>query len=344
MARTRVTLRDVARRVGVHPSTVSRVLSPATRTMVSDEVALKVMKAAEEMGYRANPFAYSLRTNRSFTVGVMIPDLTNPLFPPIIRGIEKTLGEAGYTAILANSGEDPEQERILLDTMKARQVDGLILATAHRADALIKECLGEGIPLVLLNRAIEDRGAVSVITDDVAGVGMAVDHVISLGHRHIAHLGGPQDYSTGYMRHQGFLKGMRVKEQEADPELIRFGTTFSEEEGHRVTAELLDTGRKITAIVTANDLMALGCYDALEERGIVCPDRISVTGYNDMPFIDKFKPPLTSVRIPHYQMGAEAAGLLLRLMQNGSEPVASVTLAPELIVRGSTAPPPADDD
>ncbi len=343
MARTRVTLRDVARRVGVHPSTVSRVLSPATRTMVSDEVALRVMKTAEEMGYRANPFAYSLRTNRSFTVGVLIPDLTNPVFPPIIRGIEKTLGEAGYTAMLGNSGEDPEQERILLDTMKARQVDGLILATAHRADALIKECLSEGIPLVLLNRAIEDKGAVSVINDDIAGIGLAVDHVVALGHRHIAHLGGPQDYSTGYMRYQGFLKGMRANGLEPDPELIRFGKAFSEEEGRRVTLELLDAGPGITAIVTANDLMALGCYDALEERGIVCPERISVTGYNDMPFIDKFKPPLTSVRISHYQMGAEAAGLLLRLMQNGKEPVASVTLAPELVVRGSTAPPPAGD-
>lgn len=337
MARPRTTLRDVARRVGVHPSTVSRVLSPATRDMVSKALTEKVRQAVDEMGYRTNPFAFSLKTNRSFTVGVLIPDLTNPLFPPIIRALEHTLGKAGYTAMLADSNEDPATEQTIIERMKARQIDGLILATAHRDDDTVKECLEEGISIALINRTIDDDNIFSVVVDDISGIRLAVDHVVELGHKKIAHIAGPQDTSTGYTRYLAFLKAMRAHNLEPDPALIVFCDDFSEESGNRATRKILESARGVSAFITATDLLALGSYDALEERGIRCPKGMSVVGYNDMPFVDKFRPPLTTIRIPLARMGEIAANALLELMQDEDAKVNSVVLAPELVVRGSTA-------
>lgn len=321
----------------MHPSTVSRVLSPATRDMVSPELTAKVRKAVDEMGYRANPFAYSLKTNRSFTVGVLIPDLTNPLFPPIIRAIEHTLGKAGYIAMVADANENPVTEQTILERMKARQIDGLILATAHRDDNRVKECLDEGISIVLINRAIDNNDNNSFVVDDIKGIRLAVDHVVGLGHTRIAHIAGPQDTSTAHGRYQGFMKAMRAHGLEPDPALIFYCDDFSEAAGCLATNSLLDAHAGITAFITATDLLALGCYDALDERGILCPKGISVVGFNDMPFVDKFNPPLTTIRIPLAEMGRLAATALLDSMQNESDIIESVMLAPELIIRGSTA-------
>lgn len=341
MAQARVTLRDVAGRVGVHSSTVSRVLNAETRGMVSDAVVDRVLEAVEEMGYRVNPFAYSLKTNRSFTVGVLIPDITNPIFPPIIRGIEKTLAAAGYTAILADSDEDPETENVLLQQMLARQVEGLILATAHRADEVVGECQAEGIPFVLVNRTTEDSGVFSVIYDNADGIRQAVEHIVGLGHTRIAHLAGPQNLSTGLDRYRGFLKSLQDQGLEIDEGLVFFCNSFSLDEGQRGMDALLDSGRPFTAVIAGNDMLALGCYDAMEARGINCPEDISITGFNDMPFVDKFKPPLTTVRIPHYEMGVEAAGTLLKIM-SGEDPPQPEQQVLKLMVRGSTAAAPGD--
>jgi len=337
MAKKAITLRDVARKVGVHPSTVSRVLNADTRSMVSREVAIKVTKAAEELGYNLNPFARSLKTNRSFTIGVLIPDLTDPLFPPVIRGIEDTLEAYGYTAILANSDNDQAHERSSFEAMRARKVDGFILATAHRSDELVDECVGEGIPLVLINREVDNHSVPSVVNDDAAGLRLAVEHVVELGHRVIGHVAGPQSLSTGFSRYTGFMSAMRGCGLKVPEGAIEIADAFTEAAGHRAAKALLARCPGISAIVTANDMLALGCYDALEELGIACPDKISVTGFNDIPFVDKMKPPLTTLRIQHSEMGEEAARLLLRLIRG--EPVGqiSMVLKPQLIVRGSTA-------
>ena len=147
-----VTLRDVAQKAEVHISTVSRVLNPAQRKMVSDKVAQRTEKIAKDMGYRANPFGYGLRTNKSNTIGVVIPDLANPIFPPIIRGIENTLRQSGYTAIFADSNEDTEEESVIVDRVLARQIEGLIMATAHRKDDSTAAALTGHLPTVLINR------------------------------------------------------------------------------------------------------------------------------------------------------------------------------------------------
>jgi len=335
-----VKLSDVAERAGVHPATVSRALSDSTSHMVNATTRERVVAAAQELGYRPNPIARSLKTNRSFTVAVLVPDITNPLFPPMVRGIEDALGPAGFTALVANTENGEERARTAFESMRARQVDGCIAATATRDDGVLAEAAAE-LSLVLINRRMASHAVPAVVADDRSGIRQAVEHLAALGHERIAHVAGPQWASTGAIRHAAFLETLAAVGLEADEALIRLGETFSEEQGARALHDLLDSGAEFSALVAGNDLMALGCYDALADRDLRCPDDISIVGFNDMPFADKFNPPLTTVRIPHYEMGLRAGELLLeRLADDAGAPSDDVVLPVQLVQRASTAPAP----
>jgi LacI family transcriptional regulator len=333
------TLRDVAAAAGVHPATASRALNPETRLLVSEETARRVIAAAAVMGYRPNPVARSLRTRRSHSVGVLIPDLNNPIFPPIVRGLEDKLAAAGYVALLGNTDADASRERRLFEQMRARHVDGFVLATATLHDRLLAEAAAAELPVVLMNRLAPDYSFPSVSVDNEQGSRMAVTHLARLGHTRIAHIAGPQEASTSVGRLRGFRDGMASHGLEVDEDLIAYAARYTVEEGTRCGRELLAAHGDITAVAAANDMLAVGCYAALDEAGRQCPDDISVIGFNDMPFVDRLRPPLTSVRFPHYQLGTEAAQLLLERINGGGGPVKILYLAPELIVRGSTAGP-----
>jgi LacI family transcriptional regulator len=337
----RTTLRDVARLAGVHPATASRALNEETRSLVNQETAQRVLRAAEEVGYRPNPIARGLKTNRSYTVGVLIPDLTNPLFPPILRGIEDRLEVAGYTSLIANTDNDPERELLDTQAMRARQVDGIIAATARRDHGLLDEVVAAGLDLVLVNRWLPDVPISAATADDRKGQRLAVEHLIELGHRRIAHIAGPLDYSTGFDRHEGFLEAMRDAGLDPDAELIVVSEAFTESEGARLCGRLLDGPREFTAIAAANDLLALGCLDTFAERGVECPEEVSVVGFNDMPFAARFQPPLTTIHIPHYEIGSAAAELMLELLQGSDAEPRHVRLEPTLVVRNSTSTPVA---
>jgi LacI family transcriptional regulator, galactose operon repressor len=338
-----VTLRDVAIRAGVHPATASRALNPETRILVSEDTARRVLDAAEALGYSPNPVARSLRTRRSHTVGVLIPDLNNPLFPPMVRGLEDRLAAAGYVALIGNTDSDDRRERMVFDQMRARHVDGLVLATARLHHPLLAEAARAEIPVVLINRLAQDYSFPSVSVDNERGVRMAVSHLAGLGHRRIAHIAGPQEMSTGLSRYRGFVTAMESSGLPVDSDLVVFAKAFTVEEGVRCARLLLDHGAGpdgsagCTAIAAGNDMLAVGCYAALDEAGLSCPEDISVVGFNDMPFIDRLRPPLTTIRFPHYQVGTEAAQLLLERIAEHAGPVKILYLAPELIVRGSTA-------
>jgi LacI family transcriptional regulator len=334
------TLRDVAAVAGVHPATASRALNPDTRALVNQDTADRVLAAARQLGYRPNPIARGLKTNRSYTIGVVVPDLRNPIFPPMARGIEDRLEPAGYTSLLANTDNDPEREQLSFDALRARQVDGFITATARRDHPLLAELAQRGVPLVLMNRATDAGGLPSVLPDDRGGVHSAVAHLVGLGHRHIAHF-AVRSISTGEHRFEGFQEGMEAHGLPVEPELIVEGAMYSEAEGADCARRLLATGRPFTAVVAANDLMALGCIDALREAGLQCPGDVSVVGFNDMVWSDRFVPPLTTVRLPHYKLGFEAAGILLDRLAAPDAPPREMVLPTELVVRGSTAPPVA---
>jgi LacI family transcriptional regulator len=331
-----LTLRDVAKRVGIHPATASRALNASTRHLVSAETATRVTEAAREMGYTPNSIARSLKTSRSMTVGVILPDLTNPLFPPIVRGIEDALLPAGFTALLANTDNDPERARAVVDALRLRQVDGWISAVATLHDPHLD---GSGMPMVLLNRQ-DEEGTPAVVGDDRDGIAQAVAHLVRLGHRRIAYVAGPQALSTGRARHRAYREVMASRRLACGPVLVRFGESFTEVEGARALRSLLDDGVEFTAVLAGNDLMALGCYDALAERGLRCPEDLSVIGFNDMTFADKFAPPLTSVGIPHHEMGRRAAEQLLALLSGDADGPALTVLPAQLVVRSSTGPPP----
>ena len=333
------TLRDVAQLAGVHPATASRALNPQTRPLVNADTARKVLRAAESIGYQPNPIARSLKTARTSTVGLVIPDLTNPLFPPIVRGIEDVLTPAGYSAWIVNTDNDLAREETQVESLRSRQVEGLIIATARREHPLLARLHRQGVKMVLVNRRVDGLDLPSVTADDDAGIGMAVTHLAGLGHRRIAHLAGPQVTSTGVVRARAFRHAIRDHGLDDDPSLTVECGYWSEAEGAAALRKLLDSGADFTAVVAGNDLIALGCYDVFAERGLTCPGDISVVGFNEMPFLDKMSPPLTTVAIPHYEIGSEAGRLLLDTIEEPDRHPRSVLLAPSLTVRNSTAPP-----
>jgi len=329
---------DVARLAGVHKGTASRALNPDTAGQVNGATAQRVQAAARRLGYVPNAAARSLRTHRSHTVGVLIPDLTNPLFPPIVRGIEDVLAEAGYTALIANTDNDEERERDRFEALRGRQVDGFVLATARREHALLERALADGTRVVLVNRSTDRRLFPSVVADDAGGVADAMAHLVGLGHRRIAHLAGPASVSTGAIRASAFRRCVKTRGLSAVDCRVLSCPGYNEVAGRRAMADLLDGEAPPTAVLCGNDLIALGALRALRERGIACPGAVSVVGFNDMPFVDEVQPALTTVRVPHHDLGARAARLLLD--QLDGRPAARLSRLPvELVVRGSTSVP-----
>jgi LacI family transcriptional regulator len=338
----RTTLKDVAEAVGVHVSTVSRALDPKTRHLITPDVAGRILTTSERLGYRQNVAAYSLRTNRTRAIGIVLPDITNPIFPPIIRGVEDALAAHGYVTILGNTDSDMRREENISETLRARGVDGMILASVEREDAAVVQLSRGGLPIVTLNRKVDDPNVSSVVHDDDDGMRRVLTHLVSLGHRAIAKIAGPQALSTGEERYRAFERhraALGIETAPAPP--VAFARAFNEAEGERCAGDLLSNGSRFTAVVCSNDRLAIGAIAAFKGSGLDCPTDISVTGYNDMPMVDRLQPPLTTIRIQQYRAGFAAAELLFSMLQTPAElrSPQHVVLPVELVVRGSTQPP-----
>ena len=333
------TLREVASAAQLDISTVSRALRPETRSRVRPETVKRVLATADALGYRANPFARGLKDQRSMTIGMLVPDLGNPLFPPIVRGIEDGLRDRGYAMILANTDQDLGREEQLLDVFLQRRVDGLVLATALREYPLLDTLVSARVPVVLVNRTMDESRLSMVSGDDHQGVGLAVKHLVGLGHRRIAFVGAALSASTGFNRHQYFRGWMQSQGVPVDDDLVVFAPWFNKDDGADATEELLARGKEFTAIVASSDMIALGCYRALRNHGLRVPDDVSVVGYNGSRWCDEFNPPLTSIHVPKYDIGRQTAALLLALLDNPGARPANVLLPTTLQQRASTAPP-----
>ena len=338
--RRAATLRDVAALAKVHPSTVSRVLNGATRSRVTADTAVRIRAIAQELGYRPNTLAQGLRTRRSRSVGVIVTDISNPIVPPIVRGIEQRLGEEGYTVLLGNTDHSPARERRQLEAMRSKLVDGLISATATlERESLASEIGALGVPVVLVNRGADDASVAAAVPDDVLCSELAVGHLTDLGHSRIAHIAGSARTTTGRRRRSGFEAALGRRGLRSS--LVLVSERYTVSEGARCCSRLLERhGGEFTAIVAANDLLALGCYEALEAAGVACPSAVSVIGCNDMPFADRFHPALTTIHISHVELGRAAADLLLERLEAPDTPPRQVLITPRLVVRGSTAAPP----
>ena len=341
MSRKRPTLKDVADAVGVHTSTVSRALNPKTRHHITKEISDKILKASATLNYRQNAAAYTLRTNRTRIIGVIIPDITNPVFPPIIRGIEDVLANQGYMAIVVNTDGALPREASVIDMLCGRGVDGVIAASVERDDPALRRLGDDGIPVVTVNRRMDDPGIASIVNDEDQGIRSVLNHLVALGHRRIANIAGPQNLSTGKGRLDAFLRHRDDLGVPADERLIILADGFNEGEGERCAEALLASQADFTALVCSNDRLAIGAIAALRRHGHAVPADISVTGFNDMPMVDRLEPALTTVRVQQYAAGRMAAETLLaRLEQKGGGETARHEVLPvELVVRASTARP-----
>ena len=334
-----VTLKEVAAHAGVHASTVSRALNPATRRLVADDLAKKIQASAAALGFRPNAAAASLRTGRSHLVGVLLPDIGNPVFSPILSGITEALSFGGYSTIVADVGEDVDKQLRLIDDLRARHVDGFILATVTRDDRVVSYCLERNIRVVLVNRSERKPRVSAAVSDDEFGIELAMDHLVKLGHRAIGHLAAPARTSTGYRRQQSFEAAVARLAQGGRMCHLVEADAVSREAGAVAARAMLAERPDLTAIIAANDLLALGTYDALRELEMKCPEHISVVGHNDMPLADLVSPPLTTVHIGCRDMGAAAAELLIAEIADPAAMKRNVVVRPTLTVRGSTAAP-----
>ncbi len=332
--RDRVTLADVAKVAGVNPATVSRSLNEQTENQVNKETVRRIRKIARELGYTPNTVARGLRTRKSLTIGVVIPDLTNPIFPPLVRGVDSYLLPRGYSAFVVNTDGNSETENTLINSLMERQVDGLIIATGHGGDEMLAEFHKRGLCAVMVNRESPGAPFPAVTGDDSAGIGVVIEHLAKLGHKNVLHIAGPAESSTGRLRSQAFTAQSKKHGISGKVAKTNF---YSIEAGQSAMDKILENkANPFTAVVAGNDLLALGVYHSIRSHNLNIPKDISVVGFNNMPFTQDFQPPMTTVDVPHFDMGVEAARLLLSQFDSEERAPIKVTLPVSLIVRGST--------
>ncbi|MEH2548941.1 LacI family transcriptional regulator [Bradyrhizobium sp. AZCC 2262] len=339
----RPTLKDVAAHVGVHYSTVSRALDPTTAHRITDEVRSRILAAVAELNYRHNVAAATLRTHSSKTIGIIVPDITNSLFGPIIKGIDSISTQHGYVALIGDTDNSPEKEGKLISTFLSRGIEGLIVASALREDEVVSAVAHDGTPIVTVNSHVDDDTVSSVSYNVRPSIGALVKHLTELGHKRIAFISGPSSWSTAEERLAAYRYWIdRVKAVSAD-DLIVYSKEYREEEGARCAEELLRSGVPFTALMAANDLLAFGALKTLQRHGLQCPNDISVTGFNDIPMAERWSPPLTTVRVDPFQAGKAAAEILFADMKVSPEErlPKHVLLPASMVVRGSTAKVPS---
>jgi LacI family transcriptional regulator len=332
----RVRMKDIADSLSINLSTVSRALNPETSAKISPTVVKRVQQAARKLGYIGNAAASGLRRQKSFTIGVVVPDILNPIFPPIIKGAQQLLSEKGYITFIVYSDNNRDIARDEIRKLIARQVDGLILASAFLEDSSVQYAVEQGTPLVLVNRTVlRPQGFHQVLSNDALGITLAMEHLYELGHRKIMHLAGPQDVLQGVVRLESFIDC--CKSMGIGHEVIQLDS-FSLDAGRKGAQQMIQQGLDCSAILAGNDLIACGAIKALTSQGIKIPTDLSVVGFNDMPFADMLNPPLTTVSIPLKYLGVQSARLLLEEMASPGGPKSKVLLDPTLVVRDTTAP------
>lgn len=328
------TIRDVARKAGVGVATVSRVLNNSG--YAKPQTRERVLQASSELGFVPSQLARGLVSRSSETIGLIIPDITNPFFPAITRGIEDAASGAGYTVFLCNTDNDPRQEELDVQKLRERWVDGIVFVTTTDRRDLVERLLADGIPVVATDREIGHPGIDSVMVDNVVGAHAACRHLLELGHSRIAHVAGRLQTRTGPDRASGYRWALQEAGIPYDPALVAWGD-FTFDSGYRLTQALLAQCPRPTAIFAANDLMALGAMQAAQEAGVSVPDDLSVVGFDDIAIASVIRPGLTTVRQPAYEMGRLAMSMLLERINGKVSGVGRKHLfQPELIVRRTT--------
>jgi LacI family transcriptional regulator len=324
---------EVARRARVSISTVSRTINNTGK--ISAETQEHVRRVMRELGYKPNRVARRLRAGgKCHLLGLIIPNIQNPFFADLARGVEDVAYRNNFAVLLCNYDEDPEKERFYLDVMEQESVDGVILPPIHENDPAVLRMARSGLPMVCVDRALADATIDKVEIDNQRGAFEAVTHLIGSGHRRIGLISGPADSSTGRERLIGYRAALAQAGVEVTEELIRYGD-YKQESGRRLADDLLTLPTPPTALFVSNNLMTIGTLEAIFARQLRIPDDIALIGFDDLPLAAVFNPPLTVVRQPAYEVGRAAAELLLKRLEDPTRPATSLKLLPQLIVRGS---------
>jgi len=329
-----VTLRDVAQRAGVSAMTVSRVVNGSGG--VDAETQRRVEEAILALHYIPNRLARSLVSQQSKTIGLIVPDVVNPFFAPVVRGAETTARKAGYRVLLCNSEGDLRLEREYIEDLVSHRVEGLLLAPAgDRSRLALLPLLKGGFPLVLLDRAVPETDCDIVISDNVAGARKLTEHLVAVGHRRIAHFTDSDDVSTGRDRLEGYRQGLSASGLPVADDLI-FPTTTDRMGGYRAAQLMLELDPLPTAIFTVNNMTALGAMQALRERGLSVPEDIGLVCFDDVEHLAVLSPFLTVVDQPGETFGSLGAQLLFeRISGKAGNRSRRIVLQADLIVRKS---------
>lgn len=328
------TLHDVAGEAGVSKSTVSRVLNQPD--IVADATREAVLKAVEKLGYRPSRVARRLRMERGHAnmLGLVIPDIQNPFFADIARGVEDVAYAHDYALVLSNSDEDPARQEVALETLRTESVDGVIVPPVADDDPHVRNMAEAGIPVVCVDRRLRGRRVDTITSDNFEGAYEAVVHLIEHGHRRIGFVGGIPRISTTRDRKRAYRQALEDYGVDVRSALIREGNS-RQEAGRRLTGELLDGAAPPTALFTGNNLMTLGAYVAVHERGLCIPDDLAIIGYDDVPWALALHPPPTVVDQPGYEIGQRAAEMLLQRIEQPDRTPTTVTLQHRLVLRRS---------
>ena len=328
-----VTLLDIANDLGLSRATVSLVLRNSPR--ISQATRERVLEAFKRKGYVYNRHAAGMRSNQTHAVGVVVNDLANPYFTILVRAIEASLSTQGFITLLGNTDESLERQTRFLDTVRQHNIDGLIVCPTESTDAAqMRQVLAWGIPCVFASRYVDGLEADYVGVDNRRGMALAASHLISLGHRRIAMIGGIQGASTGRDRIEGYREALRTAKIKYDGSLV-VPSPLTRDHGKRIITELLRLKNPPTAAVCGNDIIAFGVMLGLRAHGIEPGADFGVVGFDDVPEAALWEPPLTTVQAPQDDIGRIAAELLLKRMTTPSRTPTRIVPEPVLVIRGT---------
>lgn len=329
-----VSIKDIAKAASVSHSTVSRALSGSP--LVKDETKALIKRIADEMGYSPHALARSLVTRRTQTVGVVVTTIADPFVSEIVRGLEETSQNHGYTIVLCNSNAEPRRELAAVKALREKRVDGIIITASRIGDLYMPLLEDFGVPIVLINSQQTGKYVYSIGTDDRKGGMLATEHLLSLGHTRIGYIASPNNVSSSLARLEGYRAALEARGLRFDPVLVADGDG-GPAAGAEAATKLAGHSDRPTALFCYNDLTAIGAIRALDDMGLDVPGDISVVGYDDIPLVEYLNPPLTTIKQRKYDMGCMAMDMLLSLL-GGAQDVQDIAIEPILIHRKSTAP------
>lgn len=326
------TIKDVAKKANVGVGTVSRVIN--NHPSVSEEIRKRVLEAIEELNYKPNAIARSLKINSTKTIGVIIPDISSAFYPEIVRGIEDIAKDFNYNIILLNTDLKREKEKEALNMLKEKKADGILFISNTINKTLKKEFKSTGIPIVLISTKDADNEFHSVIIDNQLAAYEAVKYLIKLGHKKIAIIAGEKnDPNAGVPRLEGYKRALMENGIELDENLIFYGN-YKFKSGYDAMQKILKLKDKPTAVFAASDTMAVGAASCAMQRGFKIPDDFSLVGFDGVEIAEYFYPPITTVKQPRYEMGTKGMETLIKLIK-GEEAPKNIILDFEIVERKS---------